>query len=443
MGRSVLADSVGTIATKFAARAANLLVFAVLAHKLSLSEFGIYGYVATMSLLITTALDFGTRHSIGYYLPRSPGLEQAIRLQALVWAAVLSCSGAVGFYYFLKLLVPEFSSPSILLPASLVVPGMLCIRIEQGVLLGQGRIKEYNASETWPRSLLLLGTFGTLALGVITVEVALWTLAASYNLAAIRVVAMNPMRRSPGLPSADLYRSFFRILKRGAIYFPGIVLMVASKRVNAVIVQDMLGSEAMGVFYGVTRLSEVFSEVALAVGVALFSHNARNANSQSAILETAKVARISMTFLAIASLFAIAFAPLIVRLMLGAEYAEYNNVFRVAVISTLVGALWNMMMPVLYTSDRPMLGFWLFLPGVTLNLVLSLIGVRYYGIAGAVYALLASQVVVSAGYMVACNRIYGLRPTSILVVSRAELAELAGKVTGRITRRLPRKKKDG
>jgi len=441
MSRKLLIDSLLTIITRFAGKAANLLVFVVLARKLTIAEFGLYGYVATMGLLIATALDFGTRHSIGYYYPKLVGRDVQIKLQAKLWVILFSVVGAIGFALYVQKFVPGFDALSVIVPACLVVPGMLAIRIEQGVLLGQGRIKEYNASEAWPRTLLLIITGVTLILDVITVQVALWTLAASYLLSAMRVAAYNRLVPSQlrGISVREFSVTALTVLKRGLRYFPGIVLMVAAKRVNVVVVQDVLGPEGMGAYYGVMRLGEVVTEVALAVGVALFSHNVRQSDTAKAVVEAARISRISMCFLGMIALGALVLADWIVPLMLGRDYLPYINLFRIAILCTFVGALWNLLTPVLYAAANPLLTFWLFLPGFILNLVLTILLVPRFGVMGAAWSLLLSQVVISISYLVVFKLKFNMRPTQFLFVPPSEMRDLcngfAAKVLGKIRRR--------
>jgi len=444
MSSKLLIDSAFTIVTRFAGKAANLLVFVVLARKLSIAEFGLYGYVATMGLLVATALDFGTRHSIGYYYPKLAGNESQVKFQAKLWILTFSTVGAIGFGWYIWNFVPGFSAWTVVIPSCLVIPGMLGIRIEQGVLLGQGRIKEYNSSEAWPRTLLLILTAATFILDVITIQVALWTLAVAYLVSAVRVACYNwvtPAMLSAGW--AEFLSVSRKIILRGVRYFPGILLMVAAKRVNVVVVQDVLGPEGMGAYYGVMRLGEVVTEVALAVGVALFAHSVRSADQSKAIVETAKISRVSMAFLAVVSVIALAAADLIVPLMLGEDYAPYVNLYRVAVLCTLVGALWNLLTPVLYAAANPMLTFWLFLPGFMLNLALTLILVPRYGVLGAAYSLLISQLVISASYLAVFRRKFNVGPLSLLVLRPSEVREMFALGLGKIRRKLASRKRGG
>ncbi len=432
MTKKLLLDSLWTVVTRFVMKGANLVVFVILARQLGLAEFGFYGYVVAITLLLSTFLDFGTRHSAGYYLGSEPHKSDEIILQTHIWCGVFSVVGTfiLGAYIYFQ--HNELSQMRLLIPIALTLPAMLVIRIEQGVVLGKGMMGPYNKSESLPRTLLLIVTLILWAMHAITLETSLWALAGTFALAAIYLLYET---RSLGIARRLDPILTRKILFRGLLFLPGVILMIASRRVSILMLQGMSGPEATGIYFGVVRISETITEIALAIGIVIFSHNVRAVSTEQAVADAAKVTRSMMLVLLSMCVVLFAGAHWIVPVALGKEFVGQEVLFRVALIATWIGSLWIILYPSLSALASPIVSFWVFLPGVAVNVLLTYLLVPRYGVNGAGYALLTTQVVLSASFLFTFKLLFKARVVDFLVPNRRDIDGPLKAIRRRLQRR--------
>jgi len=426
--KKLLLDSLWTVVTRFVMKGTNLIVFAILARKLSLQEFGYYGYVVATTLLLSTIFDFGTRHSTGYFLGTRPDAEAQITLQAHVWSIVFSILGAVIFGAWLYLDHDLLSNWSLLVPAALTLPPMLAIRVQQGIVLGKGMMGPYNQSESLPRTLLFVVTMLLLVTKSITLESSLWALCGTFAVAAIYLSLVTVKLGVARGMDISLTK---KILHRGMLFVPGVVLMIASRRISILMLENLNGPEAAGLYFGVVRISETLTEIALAIGIVIFSHNIRAASQDRAIADAARVVRCIMPLLLVMCATLFVSAKWVIPIALGSHFGGQEVLFRIALAATWIGSLWIILYPSLSALCSPIVSFWVFVPGVTLNVILTYFFAQKYGAVGASYALLITQVVLSASFLFAFHHLFRAKISSFLFIQKADVQGLLKVVRGR------------
>ncbi|QPM92549.1 lipopolysaccharide biosynthesis protein [Pseudooceanicola algae] len=429
----------GTIITRFAGKSANFLVFAIMARALTVPDLGIYGFVFTTCLLFATLFDVGIRNSVANFIGKDEARAADYTRQSLLLLVVLAVLCALftpAIYSLQKLDVPL---SSLALPAMVNAVALLTIRMQQGILLGLGDIKYFNTTELAPRVVLLAGAVALLLAGAITLSSALWLLALS-NLAGAVSVVIGTIPKARGGSLSDLTPAK-ALLKRGFLFMLGVVAMLAAKQI-AFLILTQIGSEGQaGLFYGLRRLTEILTEIGLAVSVVLFSQNVRAASREEALEAATHSTRISFWFFVALSVIAAVTAPVLVPLALGPDFAGYTGLFRILLLGTLIGTIWIIIYPSMTAIDSPLVAFLIFLPNLAIGSALTWWLFHAHGLIGAGVAMAISQLLLSLSFLGVFWLRYGVSPGDFLVLRKSDLGGVGGKLRRKFARKSGKDKK--
>ena len=421
-----------TVAARFGGKAVNLFAFLVLARTLSLEDLGFYGFLFNAALLLATGFDFGVRNSVAYFIGKNPQDTATLTLQALLLWVVFAVGGAAGLYLTLAWSPGGLAQPQYMLPAVVLVASMLFLRMLQGVLFGEGRLKFYNATELASRVVLLGTTLALLATGMIRLDTALWSLALSQLAAAIYLAAgVVPAARHGQWNDWPVVQA---LLVRGFLFMLGVLLMLASKRLALLVLSQLGEPHELGLFYGLQRLTEVLTEIGMAVAVVVFSSNVRAKDAGEAIETAAHSTRISFALFTAIAIVLFAAADIVVPLALGAEFAGHVAEFRVLLVATLIGSIWAILFSSLSAITNPMASFLIFLPHMLLNLALLWALFSAFGMMGASVAVLVMNLGLTATFLVVFKFKYGTRIRDFILPQPGDLD--VGAAVAKFRRRL-------
>ena len=185
MNAVMLRDSMWVLLTRLVMRAANFAVFVLLARSLTVGEFGFYGYVMSTALVLAIAFDLGLRQSGAWVIGREPAAEPAVATHLMALWLALGVAGVLACWLMLEAGGYVAGYGALALVAALNVAPMLCLRTGQGVFLGRGDLGRLNRSELISRAVVLAGTLGLWALGLLDLATAIWVLLAAHVAAAL------------------------------------------------------------------------------------------------------------------------------------------------------------------------------------------------------------------------------------------------------------------
>ena len=431
MARGRTAEMLMTIAARFGGKAINLLVFLVVARVLALDELGLYGLIFSLAVLLTSGFDFGVRNSVAYFIGKQPSLAPTYVIQSLLLFLPFAVGSLVGLYLSLLFSPGELIRAQFLLPSGVLVVSMLFMRMQQGLLLGAGRIKFFNVTELASR-VVLLGTTAVLFItGSIRLDTALWSLAISQLAASFLLLrGVLPDARGGNWRDTEALRA---LLVRGVLFMLGVLLMLVSKRL-AIFLLSQLGSPAeVGLYFGLQRMTEILTEIGLAVAVVVFSSSVRAKSDLVAVDEAAHSTRISLAMFTVISAVMFAGADWLVPLALGDDFAGQANLFRVVLVGTLAGSVWTILFPSLSALTSPLLPIFLFLPHLAGNLVLMWVLFGMFGIMGAAWAMVVMNLGLTATFLIVFRMRYKVRIRDFLLPRRSDIdfAALARKLRRR------------
>lgn len=418
-----------TIVTRFAGKSVNFIVFAIVTRSLSLLELGIYGFIFTMTLIFATFFDVGLRNSVANFIGKEEARTSDFAAQALLLFVPFGLCAALALPVLLQAQGFDVSLSVVAVPAVLNVLALLFIRMQQGVLLGVGDIAYFNNTELASRIALLAGTLAVLVVHEITLATALWVLALS-NLVGALSVARGVIPLAKGGTLTDLGPAG-RLIRRGFLFMLGVVAMLVAKQ-TAFLIITQLGSEGQaGLFYGLLRLSEILTEIGLAVAVVLFSANVRAASREQAIADAAHSTRIAFTFFIVLALVAAVLAPVLVPLTLGADFAGYDTLFRVLLLGTLLGTIWTILLPSLSAIDSPIVTFLIFVPNLLFGSALIWWAFVTGGLQGAAMAMVVTQALLSASFLTVFKLRFGSSVRDFVLLKKSDLTSITKKFSGK------------
>lgn len=423
-------DMLITISARLGGKVINFAVFLVLARALTVEELGWLGFVYTTAFFLTAAFDVGIRNSVAYYIGKSPDdLGVFTSLVYALWAPLATLALLV-LYFILHVASSDIVRAEYFVPSALFVASMLFMRMGQGVLLGQGRIAFFNQTELSARVALAIATLSLLALGKLSLSGALWAYATSQLVSSL-VLARGTARQAARLTKSGL-RLGWVLIQRGFIFMLGVLLMIAAKRVTVMLLSQVGTGEELGLFYGLDRFTEILTQAANAVAVVVFSQNVRSSTRAEAVGAAAQSTRLSLMVFAIVALVMMISADILVPIAMGGKYAGETALFRVLLIGTMAASIWTILFPSMSAIVSPRTPIVLFLPSVFVNVGLSWLCYRWWGIVGVGWAFAISSAALSATFLIAFRVMFSVPVRAFLVPSKSELLALFTRITSRL-----------
>jgi len=172
----------------------------------------------------------------------------------------------------------------------------------------------------------------------------------------------------------------------------GIVVSIYMK-IDQVMIQEMMGSEAVGQYAAAVRLSEAWYFIPMVVASSLFPAII-NAKKQSEELYYARLQKLYdlMVWMAIAIALPMTFlSDWVVNLLYGEQYSQAGSVLMIHIWAGVFVFLGVASGKWFVAENLQMLSFWRTFYGMVLNVILNFVLIPKYGIQGAAVATLTSQ----------------------------------------------------
>jgi O-antigen/teichoic acid export membrane protein len=423
MNSAMLLDSVWVLLTRLVMRGANFAVFVLLARSLTVGEFGFYGYVMSTALVLVIAFDLGLRQSGAWVIGREPAVDPAVTTHLMALWLVLGAAGVFACWLMLEAGGYVAGYGALALVAAINVAPMLCLRIGQGVFLGRGDLGRLNRSELISRAVVLIGTLGLWASGLLDLAAAMWVLLAAHVCAAAYLL----WQVSGAIRFGTLFQSALvaRMLRYGGELWVATLLLVLLGRLGFWIVGWRLGEDALGLYFGAQRLGEILVEVATAVGIVIFSHGVRATDISASALDAVRIARLATALMACVALLAMVLARPLLDLVLGPDYAAEPGAFRLVMLGALANSYTTMLYPCLSAQGLARWGIAAFGVGSVAAAIAFWLLTPPLGLAGAGLAYALAQLAAMAVIVAAYRRRFGFAISAILLPQREDARALA------------------
>lgn len=416
-------ETIITVFVRFGSKAVNFIVFLLVARSLSVADMGMYGLIFSSALIFSVLFDFGLRNSSAVFI--SGDIELAKRSSSIMhicWV-VFSLLG-IGAISILPNIFDSMSGlNNYLLQFLVLFVAMLYIRLMQGVLLGVGFLADFNKSEVASRLILIVITLYFYFSGGITIDNALWSLATSQVVAAVYLVAIIIKNQflSFSVPTKILQT----MLKRGVVFMLAVVLMNISKRFTFYALGESKSLESSGIFFSLLRTSEIVTEIALAVGVVLFSYSVRAKEKIEVIQGIASTARHMTLVLFLVTALMFTFSSEFMNLLLPSIGVEGLAAFDLILWATFLASIWILMFPSFTSVVNPLVISVLFIPSIVFLAVvfyIDFISIHRMDLYFASILYLISNLLTLGVFLGFSWLRFKVSPFSFLILKRSEIS---------------------
>jgi O-antigen/teichoic acid export membrane protein len=175
------------------------------------------------------------------------------------------------------------------------------------------------------------------------------------------------------------------------LIFTGVFAMIYA-RIDQVLIKQMLDTASVGIYSSAVQLSEVWYFIPNII-VSSFFPAIINAKKTSPALYKSRVWRLAMFLFILSLLISIPisiFAPMIINLLYGEMFLPAVNILRIYIWSLTGTFLINLATQYLIAENRRKSLLFLNLIPMVVNVILNIIWIPIYGIAGAAFATLIS-----------------------------------------------------
>ena len=166
-------------------------------------------------------------------------------------------------------------------------------------------------------------------------------------------------------------------------------------KIDQVMIQAMMGSEAVGQYAAAVRISEAWYFIPMVIASSLFPAIV-NAKAQSEELYYARLQKLYdlMVWMAIAIALPMTFlSDWVIHLLYGEQYNQAGSVLMIHIWAGVFVFLGVASGKWLTAENLQMLSFWRTFNGMVINVILNFVLIPKYGVSGAAVATLISQVI--------------------------------------------------
>lgn len=419
--KTLIKEVITLVFARGAIRLAQVVSFFLLAKFLSPAGFGIYGVVTSAVMMAGILGSLGLRQSGAYMIGQKKLTEgQVLTTVWLVCPALALASTAILFSLDSGL----YGSLGPLFPVVMffAVFGTIFLTVTQGVFLGRGEVAAFGTSEVGPRLFLTIATV-VIAFGyVLDLGNALWVYATSFLVMIPWLVWKSTKGGHLAAPRLDVMPG---MLRYGIIFAVTLFLSNFNARIAMFVLEAQGQAAESGQYFAAYRLNELFLELVSAVGMVLFSHSVRRADSAKLLGEVARISSwMFWLFIPTAGVIAIV-APVLVGLALGPEYAPAGHCMQIIALGLAPAAASRMIYSAVAGQGRPYFGTVALVGGTTVNAIMLYLLTPTMGAVGGAIALVTSQYLIYAAYVVLVSTFFSVPLKQLLVPSRSDAMKIA------------------
>ncbi len=369
----------------------GLLVGVWLARYLGPQQFGLLSFATAFIGLFGAVAGLGLQSIVVRDIVRDPTCKE----ETLGTAAVLQLAGGVLAYGLILGTIFWLRSEDALAKWLVTILGSMMLFKASEVAMYWFESQVLSKYTVWVQNgsfLVFAAVKVALILGNAPLLAFAWATVAEAAFVALLLLAMLGVH-GPGLRklTVSLARAKVLLADSWPLLLSGIAIAVYVK-VDQIMLGQMLGNEAVGIYSAATRISEVWYFTIGLVLASVFPNLTMHHSLNSATLPTRFVqAYRVMFFLSIsAAMILTLFSDFLVKILFGNEYSGAELVLSIHVwagINVAVGSVWSYW---LLLENRLKIGMYSHFIGGAVNVLLNYFLIPAYGAAGAAVATLIS-----------------------------------------------------
>ena len=426
--RSLARDAWITIVSRFGLALLILGTDVALARLLGPAAKGRFSLVLLTSQLAALVVGWGMDAALGVVSARDERTARQGMANAIIWSSVVGGAAvllACVLYGLptatrpdgpLTSLLPNLNGPQFAM-AAFAIPGETFFALGLYGLLGRGRVAAYAAIRLLRRGILLVFVVSAAAIARLSLDVALIV-----NLAALLVTgaAICWVAWRDGTfgfrPSRELLAEQ---LSFGTRNIAGNLAERLQFRVDAFVVNAVLGVRATGVYSVTSGLAETLWYVPNALGTVMFSRAVGSAGDAARV--AAVLTRTTVAVAAVTAVPAFVFGPRLVRLVYGREFADAGVALRFILPGIVAYSVVAVLSRFVVGRGRPGTSTLIMGAGLAVNIVANLLLVPRVGIVGAAVASSISYAITALLMLGVFLHLTGLGWRETLVIRASDI----------------------
>jgi O-antigen/teichoic acid export membrane protein len=400
-------------------RGAALITLLVLTEALSISDIGYYGLIITTSYSAMYLGSLGIRHASAYFIGKKKASLSLIFSLATFVSITMSAITAIVLYFYYRDVQELFQYGNTSLLAAIIVIPLLITFILQGIFLGVGDFKNFNASEILPKSLMMIAICMLYLLGVqITLDTSLSIFLITALLGSLYVLIV--VRRSCTFNKLA-FKPFLPMMSYGLPLTLSSFFTISLPLVTMTFLEGLSDGATLGVFYLAYKVTEIFGEAATSVGMVSFSKGVRGGGVREALLGVLPVVWAVM-MLALVVLILVMLISLIAFNSFSSEVNKESLMIFVIVISALPFLSFSRVInPALAAQGFAYYGAFTQFLSVIVNSSLAWFLLPYFGFVGVLVALLLARIFSFMALSLALSKILNLTIAQVMFPDKREL----------------------
>ena len=394
----------------------------IIARVLGPQGKGIYSLAILLPTLIIGFGDFGIVHASVFYVGRKKYSAEEILGNNITLSFLL---GIAGFFIGLIIIVffGSFLFPGVtkayLFLALFLIPLEFFLSFVNYLLLGLRKIKEFNFINILQSFVfLLLISIPLLALSFGVKEVITAYLISRF----IGVVVLFFLaKRIVGNFHLHLGKSYLKdVFRYGFKIYLASIIQFLHYRIDMFLVNIFLNPIAVGFYSIAVGLAEQIWLVSQSAGIVLFPRVSSETDEKRLKEFTPLVCRNVLLITLIGAILLFFLGRLLIFLFYSEKFSASVLPFQILLIGVVTMSGWKILCNDLYGRGKPELNIYISLISVVLNIILNILWIPKFGIAGAAWASSASYTFAFAVVAIVYSKISGNAMRNVVFPKKAD-----------------------
>ncbi|MCX6258933.1 MAG: flippase [Bacteroidia bacterium] len=406
--RGFFRDVISVMNTNTFTTIIRFVIGIMIARALGPAGKGLYAAILVVPNMIFSITELGVKRATIYHIGEKIYPPEQVIGVLLFFMLITSTLGIIisaGVYHFMN-------NPNITLPLVMIsllgIPAQLITKYTNGIFIGKEQYRISNFLRYLPIILNLLFIVIFVILIKWYVLGALLAILVANVLTA--VYSFDLILKNHRLKIQFDIKIFKSIIQLGAVYAIAMFLVKLNFRIDVLIMQSLTSLKEVGFYNQGVTVAEGW-QAPFAIGAVVLSTSANSGNQEVVNNQVAKLFRLTLLMVIIASAFIFFASPLLVPLIYGRNFTPSVQITQYIIPAIVIVILAKILASRLAGLKKTYIVIFVHLPAVIINIIFNLMLIPKYGAMGAVIATNISYSFMAIGILVIYSRVIH-RPVS-------------------------------
>lgn len=383
---------------------------------------GVYSLVILLPALLITFTNFGIGPASVYFIGKKRYSPKEVFGNNIIFSILISAFaiilGLIIIFFFGDKVFPGVATEYLLLALSLI-PFQLFLTFIVNILLGLQKIKKYNFIQLI-RTFIFLFLIAIFLLGLnFGIKAAIIAQVLS-SFIACTVLFFQTKKETIGLIFSLNKKVFKDFFSYGAKVYLGNVFGSLHYRIDMFLVNIFLNPLAVGFYSIAVGLAEKTWLISQSAGTVLFPRVSSGTNEKNLKEFTPLLCRNILLITILFSILLFAIGHWLIILFYSKQFSDSILPFQILLIGAVTISAWRILANDLSGRGKPMLNVYITAGSVILNIILNIIWIPKFGIAGAAWATSVSYTATLIIITMVYSKLSGNKIKDIIFVKKSD-----------------------